>query len=198
MKRDQLIELLTSAGVEAEEAARRADEHIDTEETAEQLTKSLAALEEISTRQAAAEAAHAERIEAARLEGESTLAEIIAPALDAFVTETRAQNDALAKGLTGSLALLDKLGAQLKRLEQRLEQRPAPRAEVTPAPMAKSVDYIPAPGDTPAAPPAREELLKSLASKTPRDADHAAQLLRAAALLESGATPADISSRFNF
>lgn len=198
MKRDQLIELLTGAGVEADEAARRADEHIDTEATAETLTKSLAALEEISTRQAAAEMAHAERIEAARLEGEATLAEIIAPALDAFVTETRAQNDALAKGLTGSLELLDKLGAQLKRLEQRLEQRPAPRTEAAPAPMAKSVDYIPAPGDTPAAPPAREELLKSLASKTPRDADHAAQLLRAAALLESGANPSDISSRFTF
>jgi hypothetical protein len=195
MKREQLIELLTGAGVEADEAARRADEHLDTEAQAETLTKSLAALEEISTRQAAAEQANAERIEAAHAAGEASLAEVIAPALDAFVEETRAQNDALAKGLTGSLELLNKMGAQLKRLEARLNERPAAPA---PAPMAKSVDYIPAPGEQTTRTPAREELLKSLATTTPRDAEHASQLMRAVSLLESGADPQDISSRFTF
>lgn len=198
MKRDQLIELLTGAGVEADEAARRADEHLNTEATAETLTKSLAALEEISTRQAAAEAAHAERLAAAHAEGEMSLAETIAPALDAMLDETRAQNDALAKGLTGALELMDKLGAQMKRLEQRLEQQATTAAKPAPAPMAKSLDYIPAPGEQVERTPAREDMLKSLATMTPRDADHAAQLLRAVALLESGASPSDISSRFTF
>jgi hypothetical protein len=195
MTKEQLTELLKSAGVDGETAARRAEEHVETEAQAETLTKSLAALEEISANQAAAEEANAERIEAARAEGELSLAELIAPSLDAMLDETRAQNDALAKGFTGALEMLANLAQQVKRLEAKIETRPEPAPA---APMAKSVAYIPAPHEEAPRAPARDDLLKSLATTTPRDPEHAAQLFRAVAALESGADPHTISSRFNF
>jgi hypothetical protein len=106
-----------------------------------------------------------------------------------MLTEQRAQNAALAKGLAGALELIKGLKADLKSLR---DARPAQLA-----PIAKSVDFIPAPGEVKgAAVDARDELIKALATATTTDANRAAQLMHAAALLESGADPLDIKSRF--
>jgi hypothetical protein len=188
MNRADLIELLTSAGVSPTEAEARADEQLTDYTQRETLAKSLDALSEIADRQAEAEREQAAMIAHAQSEGETALAELIAPALDAMLSETRAQNEALCKGLTGALELLKGLKSEMKALKSRPTAQPAAQ------PMAKSLDYIPAPHEATPAQDARDELFKALTSNT--NSDRASEMLHAAALLESGANPADIKARF--
>lgn len=188
MNRADLIDMLMDAGVSLADAERRADEQMNDLNQRETLAKSLDALNEIAERQAEAEALQAARVAEAQAEGEASLAEIIAPALDAMLSETRAQNEALCKGLTGALELLKGLKSELKELKAR----PAAQAEAQP--LAKSVDYIPAPSEAAQPNDARDELFKALTS--PSNSERAADMLKAAALLESGANPADVKARF--
>jgi hypothetical protein len=189
MRRDDLIEMMKAAGVAPAEAEARADATLADNRAADTLNKSLEALADVANAQAQAEAAQAERLQKAVESAELSLAESLAPALDAMLTEQRAQNAALAKGLAGALELIKGLKADLKSLR---DARPAQLA-----PIAKSVDFIPAPGEVKgAAVDARDELIKALATATTTDANRAAQLMHAAALLESGADPLDIKSRF--
>ena len=190
MRRDDLIEMMKAAGVAPAEAEARADATLADNRAADTLNKSLEALADVANAQAQAEAAQAERLQKAVESAELSLAESLAPALDAMLTEQRAQNAALAKGLAGALELIKGLKADLKSLR---DARPAP----APAPMAKSVDYIPAPGEAAnGATDAREELIKALSTASTTDANRASQLMHAAALLESGADPLDIKRRF--
>ena len=190
MRRDDLIDMMKAAGVAAEVAEARADATLADATAADTLNKSLEALADVASAQALAEAEQSERLAKAVEQGELSLADAIAPALDAMLTEQRAQNAALAKGLTGALELIKGLKADLKSLR---DARPAP----APAPMAKSVDYIPAPGEIAnGATDAREELIKALSTASTTDANRASQLMHAAALLESGADPLDIKRRF--
>lgn len=190
MRRDDLIEMMKAAGVAPAEAEARADATLADHAAADTLTKSLDALADVAAAQTRAEAENADRLAKAATAAELNLAEALAPALDAMLTEQRTQNAALAKGLTGALELIKGLKADLKALR---DARPAP----APAPMAKSVDFIPAPGEVKgAAVDAREELIKALTGATTTDANRAAQLMHAAALLESGADPLDIQKRF--
>ena len=189
MRRDDLIEMMKAAGVAPAEAEARADATLADNRAADTLNKSLEALADVANAQAQAEAAQAERLQKAVESAELSLAESLAPALDAMLTEQRAQNAALAKGLAGALELIKGIKADLKSLR---DARPAQLA-----PIAKSVDFIPAPGEVKgAAVDARDELIKALATATTTDANRAAQLMHAAALLESGADPLDIKSRF--
>jgi hypothetical protein len=190
MRRDDLIDMMKAAGVAAEVAEARADATLADATAADTLNKSLEALADVARAQALAEAEQSERLAKAVEQGELNLAETLAPALDAMLTEQRAQNAALAKGLTGALDLIKGLKADLKALR---DARPAPAS----APMAKSVDYIPAPGEIAnGATDAREELIKALSTASTTDANRASQLMHAAALLESGADPLDIKRRF--
>ena len=105
------------------------------------------------------------------------------------MTEDRAQNEALCKGLQGALELIKSLQTEVKGL------RNAPVNE--PEPIAKSVSYIPAPAEVTTADTSRDELFKALSSMTTSDPSRASEMLQAAALLESGANPNDIKQRFN-
>lgn len=190
MRRDDLIEMMKAAGVAPAAAEAHADATLAEQAAADTLNKSLEALADVAGAQARTEAENADRLAKAATAAEMSIAETLAPALDAMLTEQRTQNAALAKGLTGALELIKGLKADLKSLR---DARPAP----APAPMAKSVDFIPAPGEVKgAAVDAREELIKALTGATTTDANRAAQLMHAAALLESGADPLDIQKRF--
>lgn len=188
MKADDLIEMMTGAGVSSREAERRASEYLRDQADVELFEKSLTALDGVAEAQREAEEAQYERLSKAYGEGQDTVAEALAPALDALLTEQRAQNEALCKGLQGALELVKSLSVELKSL------RGAPAQE--PAPMAKSVtSYIPAPGEqAPAA--SRDDLFKSLSDMTVSDPHRAGEMMEAAALLESGANPSEIKSRY--
>jgi hypothetical protein len=62
--------------------------------------------------------------------------------------------------------------------------------------MAKSVSYIPSPAENTAADTSRDELFKALSTMTVSDPHRAGEMMEAAALLESGADPSSIKSRF--
>jgi len=181
-----LIKMMTNAGVSEREAERRASEYTRDQEDNERFEKALTALDGVAEAQREAEEAQYERMSKAYSDGQETVAEALAPALDALLTEQRAQNEALCKGLQGALELIKSLQTEVKSL------RGAPVEE----PMAKSVSFIPAPGETTGADTSRDELFKALSGMTVSDPHRAGEMMEAAALLESGADPIEIKSRF--
>lgn len=192
MTAQRLIDMMTSAGVDLSEAERRAHSYVADQNAEERLNKSLDILDEVAEIQREAEERHIDRLHKARSAGETSLAETIAPALDDLLREQRAQNEALAKGLTGVLELVKSLRAEVSSL--RDTPRPAQRQR---APLAKSVDFIPSPSEESTTSVGREDLFKSLSTAAANSPERAAQLMQAAALLESGANPDDIRSRFD-
>lgn len=181
-----LIKMMTNAGVSEREAERRASEYTRDQEDNERFEKALTALDGVAEAQREAEEAQYERMSKAYNDGQETVAEALAPALDALLTEQRAQNEALCKGLQGALELIKSLQTEVKSL------RGAPVEE----PMAKSVSFIPAPGEATGADTSRDELFKALSGMTVSDPHRAGEMMEAAALLESGADPIEIKSRF--
>jgi len=181
-----LIKMMTNAGVSEREAERRASEYTRDQEDNERFEKALTALDGVAEAQREAEEAQYERMSKAYSDGQETVAEALAPALDALLTEQRAQNEALCKGLQGALELIKSLQTEVKSL------RGAPVEE----PMAKSVSFIPAPGEATGADTSRDELFKALSGMTVSDPHRAGEMMEAAALLESGADPIEIKSRF--
>jgi len=182
-----LIKMMTNAGVSESEAERRASEYTRDQDDNDRFEKALTALDGVAEAQRDAEAAQYDRMSKAYSDGQETVAEALAPALDALLTEQRAQNEALCKGLQGALELIKSLQVEVKSL------RGAPVEE----PMAKSVSFIPAPGEaTTGADTSRDELFKALSGMTVSDPHRAGEMMEAAALLESGADPIEIKSRF--
>jgi hypothetical protein len=181
-----LIKMMTNAGVSEREAERRASEYTRDQEDNERFEKALTALDGVAEAQREAEEAQYERMSKAYSDGQETVAEALAPALDALLTEQRAQNEALCKGLQGALELIKSLQTEVKSL------RGAPVEE----PMVKSVSFIPAPGEATGADTSRDELFKALSGMTVSDPHRAGEMMEAAALLESGADPIEIKSRF--
>ena len=182
-----LIKMMTNAGVSESEAERRASEYTRDQEDTDRFEKALTALDGVAEAQREAEEAQYERMSKAYSDGQETVAEALAPALDALLTEQRAQNEALCKGLQGALELIKSLQTEVKSL------RGAPVEE---QPMAKSVSFIPAPGEATGADTSRDELFKALSGMTVSDPHRAGEMMEAAALLESGADPIEIKSRF--
>lgn len=190
MSTKDLYDMLINAGVEPDKAQRRADEYIKDQQMNETLSKSLEALEEVAEAQRATEIQHQDRLSKAFNEGESSISEMIAPALDSLLEEQRAQNEALCKSFKGVLELIKGMREEIKGLRR---ERPTQEAQ----PMAKSLDYIPAPGDIqPGSSDAREDLFKALAQESTSSPDRAGELLHAVALLEGGANPTEIKQRF--
>lgn len=181
-----LIKMMTNAGVSEREAERRASEYTRDQENNDRFEKALTALDGVAEAQREAEEAQYDRMSKAYSDGQETVAEALAPALDALLTEQRAQNEALCKGLQGALELIKSLQTEVKSL------RGAPVEE----PMAKSVSFIPAPGEATGADTSRDELFKALSGMTVSDPHRAGEMMEAAALLESGADPIEIKSRF--
>jgi len=181
-----LIKMMTNAGVSEREAERRASEYTRDQQDNDRFEKALTALDGVAEAQREAEEAQYERMSKAYCDGQETVAEALAPALDALLAEQRAQNEALCKGLQGALELIKSLQTEVKSL------RGAPVEE----PMAKSVSFIPAPGETTGADTSRDELFKALSGMTVSDPHRAGEMMEAAALLESGADPIEIKSRF--
>ena len=177
---------MTNAGVSEREAERRASEYTRDQENNDRFEKALTALDGVAEAQREAEEAQYDRMSKAYSDGQETVAEALAPALDALLTEQRAQNEALCKGLQGALELIKSLQTEVKSL------RGAPVEE----PMAKSVSFIPAPGEATGADTSRDELFKALSGMTVSDPHRAGEMMEAAALLESGADPIEIKSRF--
>ena len=183
-----LIDMMTSAGVPEAEAQRRASEYQRDQEDSTRFEKALSALDGVAEAQREAEEAQYERMSKSFNEGQETVAEALAPALDALLNEQRAQNEALCKGLQGALELIKSLQVEVKSL------RGAPAQEETP--LAKSLSYIPTPGETTGAETSRDDLFKALTSMSVDQPSRASEMLEAAALLESGADPQTIKSRF--
>lgn len=189
MQANDLINMMKSAGVSEEVATQRASEYVRDQHDNERFEKTLSALDGVAEAQREAEEAQYERMSKAFNDGQETVAEALAPALDALLTEQRAQNEALCKGLQGALELIKSLQTEVKGLR-------GVTAQVEPEPMAKSVSYIPSPAETTAADTSRDELFKALSTMTMSDPHRAGEMMEAAALLESGANPSDIKSRF--
>ena len=187
--RDDLVNMMKQAGVSEAEAERHASEYVRSQNDAERFEKALTALDGVAEAQREAEEAQYERMSKAFSDGQETVAEALAPALDALLTEQRAQNEALCKGLQGALELIKSLQSQMKTIGSKQGEEPAP--------MAKSVSYIPAPHEHSSADSSRDDLFKALSSMSTDDPSRASDMLTAAALLESGANPADIKQRFN-
>lgn len=184
-----LIDMMKSAGVSEEVASQRASEYLRDQEDTDRFEKALSALDGVAEAQREAEEAQYERMSKAFSDGQETVAEALAPALDALLTEQRAQNEALCKGLQGALELIKSLQTEVKGLR-------GAHVAVEPEPMAKSVSYIPAPGEVNTADTSRDDLFKALSTMTVNEPARAAEMMEAAALLESGANPSDIKSRF--
>jgi len=181
---------MKSAGVSEEIASQRAQEYLRDQDDHERFEKALTALDGVAEAQREAEEAQYERMSKAFNDGQETVAEALAPALDALLTEQRAQNEALCKGLQGALELIKSLQTEVKSLRGNTSHN-------EPAPMAKSVSYIPAPGETSSsADTSRDDLFKALSSMTVSDPQRAGEMMEAAALLESGADPSSIKARF--
>ena len=192
MSAQTLIDMMTAAGVSQEDAERRARSYVADRDAEERLSKSLDVLDEVAQIQRDAEERHIDRLHKARAQGESSLAETIAPALDDLLQEQRAQNEALAKGLTGVLELVKSLRSEVSQLR---DARPTVKKS---APLVKSVSYIPSPNEEPAASAAsRDDLLKALSLTAADKPERAGELMQAAALLESGADPSTVAQRFN-
>lgn len=188
MSAQQLTDLMISAGVSSYEAQRRAESYIADKEAEEKLSKSLEVLEEISFIQKETESRQEERLSKALTEGQNNMASVIAPALDDLLKEQRAQNNALAKGLTGVLDLIKSLKADINFL--RDNQKPAK------APLVKSVDFIPSPQEEMQV-SSRDDLFKSLSDTLASHPERANELLNAVTLLESGADPVSVKQKYN-
>ena len=184
-----LINMMKSAGVSEDVAERRASEYLRDREDTDRFEKALSALDGVAEAQREAEEAQYERMSKAFNDGQETVAEALAPALDALLTEQRAQNEALCKGLQGALELIKSLQTEVKGLR-------GAHVASEPEPMAKSVSYIPAPGEVNTADTSRDDLFKALSTMTVNEPARAAEMMEAAALLESGADPSSIKSRF--
>lgn len=193
MSAQTLIDMMTAAGVSQEDAERRARSYVADRDAEERLSKSLNVLEEVAQIQRDAEERHIDRLHKARSQGESSLAETLAPALDDLLQEQRAQNEALAKGLTGVLELVKSLRHEISQLRDA-----RPTAKKASVPLVKSVSYIPSPNEEPVASAAsREDLFKALSLTVADKPERASELMQAAALLESGADPSTVAQRFN-
>ncbi len=188
MKSEDLITMMKSAGVSEEVATQRASEYVRDQNDNERFEKALSALDGVAEAQREAEEAQYARMSKAFNDSQETVAEALAPALDALLTEQRAQNEALCKGLQGALELIKSLQTEVKGLRGV--------TAVEPEPMAKSVSYIPSPAENTAADTSRDELFKALSTMTVSDPHRAGEMMEAAALLESGADPSSIKSRF--
>ena len=185
----ELIEMMTSAGVDIDEAERRARSYIADRDAESQLSKSLDYLDEVAAIQADAEERHIERLNKARSQGESSIAEHLAPALDDLLREQRAQNEAICKGLTGVLDLIKNLRSEMRGFR---EVSASSRRQ----PLSKSLDIVPSPHEE-INHSSRDDLFKALADTVAERPERAAELMQAAALVEGGADPAEIAQRFN-
>jgi predicted secreted protein len=192
MDSQELIQMMKSVGASDEVAEMRARDFIRQKEDNELFEKSLTALEDVALAQQEAEEAHQERLVKAFDDGQQSVAEAMAPALDSLLAEQRAQNEALCKGLTGALELIKSLKADVQALKGQNVVVEAPV-------MAKSVSYLPSPADNVnnESDLSRDELFKALGEISTNSPERAADLMKAAALLESGVNPNEIKSRFN-
>jgi len=190
MNRDDLIDLLTDAGLDRQEAETRALQFTSDRELEDRLQKSLDALDDVHTAQAEAKEQAQERLSKAFEDGENSIATTIAPALDAMVKETREQNMALCKSFAGVLEIMKSVREELKNL--RSTPSPAQNHEA----MAKSIDYIPSPYDQAPNSDARDDLFKALTATKVESATQASELLQMATLLESGVSPQEIKNRY--
>ena len=184
----KLIEMLENAGVSPEEARKRAASYQADSDADNKLSKSLEVLEEVALIQQEAEDRQFERLEKARSQAEAGLAEAIAPALDDLLTEQRAQNEALAKGLTGVLELVKSLRLEVTKMRDIQPRKTTP--------LAKSLDVIPSPNEEVQG-TSREALFEVLTNTLAAAPDRASELMQATALLESGADPQTVANRFN-
>jgi hypothetical protein len=192
MDSQELIQMMKSVGASDEVAEVRARDFIRQKEDNERFEKSLTALEDVALAQQEAEEAHQDRLVKAFDDGQQSVAEAMAPALDSLLAEQRAQNEALCKGLTGALELIKSLKADVQALKGQNVAVEAPA-------MAKSVSYLPSPNDNVNndSDLSRDELFKALGEISTNSPERAADLMKAAALLESGVNPNEIKSRFN-
>jgi len=188
--RDDLIDLMTGAGVSEREAERRASQYLRDQDDNDRFEKALSALDGVAEAQREAEEAQYERMSKAFSDGQETVAEVLAPALDTLLTEQRAQNEALCKGIQGALELIKSLQTEVKSLRGNAKKEEE-------APLSKSLSYIPAPGETTGAETSRDELFKALTSMSAESPSRASDMMEAAALLESGVDPAQVKARFN-
>jgi hypothetical protein len=191
MSAQTLIDMMTSAGVSREDAERRALSYVADRDADTQLSKSMDVLEEVAQIQQDAENRHIDRLHKAHNQGEQALAATLAPALDDLLQEQRAQNEALAKGLTGVLGLVKSLRSEIAGLRDASSQIQKK------APLVKSVSYIPSPNEEPTSGASREDLFKALSLTAADKPERASELMQAAALLESGADPSTVAQRFN-
>lgn len=191
MSAQTLIDMMTSAGVSREDAERRALSYVADRDADAQLSKSMDVLEEVAQIQQDAENRHIDRLHKAHNQGEQALAATLAPALDDLLQEQRAQNEALAKGLTGVLGLVKSLRSEIAGLR---DANPQIQKKT---PLVKSVSYIPSPNEEPTSGASREDLFKALSLTAADKPERASELMQAAALLESGADPSTVAQRFN-
>lgn len=192
MIRDELIELLREAGADTERAEQLADQRLRDEQFNTELSKSFEALQEAKDAQERIEAEHSDRLVKAHAEGQQELAELFAPALDQFLAEQRAQNQAQATALGAMVSLIKSQQEELKGLRSGLE---AQRTESAEAPRSKAVDYIPAPGEQMAKGDARADLYAQLEELIKSSPDSAPSAVEAISMLESGADPQTARAR---
>jgi len=192
MIRDELIELLREAGADTERAERLADQRLRDDSFNSELSKSFEAIREAQDAQERIEAEHADRLVKAHAEGQQELAELFAPALDQFLAEQRAQNQAQATALGAMVSLIKSQQEELKGLRSSLD---AQRAESAEAPRSKAIDYIPAPGEQMAKGDARADLYAQLEELIKSSPDSAPSAVEAISMLESGADPQTARAR---
>lgn len=193
MIRDELIELLREAGADTERAERLADQRLRDDSFNSELSKSFEAIQEAQDAQERIEAEHADRLVKAHAEGQQELAELFAPALDQFLAEQRAQNQAQATALGAMVSLIKSQQEELKGLRSSLD---AQRTESAEAPRSKAIDYIPAPGEQMAkGGDARADLYAQLEELIKSSPDSAPSAVEAISMLESGADPQTARAR---
>lgn len=192
MIRDDLIELLREAGADTERAEQLADQRLRDQSFNSELSKSLEALQEAQDAQERIEAEHSDRLVKAHAEGQQELAELFAPALDQFLAEQRAQNQAQATALGAMVSLIKSQQEELKGLRSSLD---AQRTESAEAPRSKAIDYIPAPGEQMAKGDARADLYAQLEELIKSSPDSAPSAVEAISMLESGADPQTARAR---
>jgi hypothetical protein len=185
--RDELIDMLKSAGVDDQSASLHAEGFLRENQQNDSLEKSLDALADVARAQADAERDAEERLSKAWNDGSDASWEILAPALDSLLTEQREQNEALSKGLKGVLELFSSLKEDISAL------RPQPQAPVA---LAKSLDFVPSPREENSAQISRDELFKALSTNASENPDKAGEMIQAVALLEAGETLENIQARY--
>lgn len=187
MIREELIELLREAGADNERAEQLADQRLRDEQFNTELNKSFEALEAAKDAQERVEAEHSDRLIKAHEVGQQELAELFAPALDQFLSEQRAQNQAQATALGAMVGMIKSQQEELRGLRSSLE---AQRSESAEAPRSKAIDYIPAPGEQMAkGSDARADLYAQLEELIKSSPDSAPSAVEAISMLESGADP---------